>query len=331
MIKEKNMKAVLCTKYGGPEVLKLNEIVRPQPGPGEVLIRTHATVVSPSDCASRSGIPRMIRLFTGLFKPKTPILGDSMAGEIVELGEAVTDFKVGDKIFGSTGLSVGAYAQYNVLSVNEALAVLPTNLSYGEAAAICDGAITALPFLRDAAGIKEGQKILINGASGSVGTYAVQFSKYYGAEVTGTCSESNIEIVKSLGADNVIDYHKDDFCNNKESYDIIFDAVGKSSFSKCRKALKKGGIYLTTVPDLNILWFMIFTSKKSRKRARFEATGLRKAADKKKDYLFLKKLIEEDLLKTVIDREYQLEQMEEAHRYVEIGHKKGNVIINIKD
>ena len=325
------MKAIICTKYGGPEVLKLKDVETAKPGNREILIRTYATVASPPDCASRSGIPRMIRLFTGFSKPKTPILGDSMAGEVVEIGKDITGFKKGDKIFGSTGLSMGAYAQYNVLSAQEALASIPENMSFGEAAAVCDGAITALPFLRDAAGIKEGQKILINGASGSVGTYAVQLARYYGAEVTGTCSVSNTEMVKSLGADHVIDYHKDDFCSNKDSYDVIFDAVGKSSFSKCRKALREGGIYLTTVPDLNILISMIITSKKSKRRARFEATGLRKAADKKEDYLFLKKLIEDGLLKTVIDREYRLEQMAEAHSYVEIGHKKGNVIINIGD
>lgn len=325
------MKAVLCTEYGGPEVLSFREVECPRPGRDEILVRTRATVVSPSDCAGRSGTPRMVRLFTGLTRPSNPVLGDSMAGEVVEVGEDVKCFKTGDKVYGSTGLSMGAYAQYNVLKEEEALAPLPGNVSYGEAAAVCDGAITALPFLRDTAGIRKGQKILINGASGSVGSFAVQLAKYYGAEVTGTCGRENRDMLLSLGADHVIDYHEEEFSRNENSYDIIFDAVGKSSYSLCRKALREGGVYMTTVPDLKIMWHMMITSKKSRKRAVFSATGLRKAAEKKEDYLFLTQLMEEGALKTIIDREYSLSEMRDAHSYVEKGHKKGNVIINIED
>lgn len=325
------MKAVIYAKYGGPEVLQYTDVPVPEPGPGEIQIRNHATVASPPDCANRSGIPRMVRLFSGLTKPKNPILGDAVSGEVTALDSDVEGFKVGDKVFGSTCITMGAYAQYNVMKATEALVPLPDNMSFGEAAAVCDGGITALPFLREAGNIKAGDKILINGASGSVGSFAVQLAKYFGAEVTGTCGEGNRDMVLSLGADYVIDYRKEDFCSLRDSFDIIFDAVGKSSFSKCRRALKDGGIYLTTVPDLNILWHMLTTSKKSRKRARFEATGLREAAVKKEDYLFLNKLMEDGKLKTVIDRTYTLQQMEEAHRYVETGHKKGNVVIQIED
>lgn len=226
-------------------------------------------------------------------------------------------------------MSLGAYAEYKCMPEEGSLGIKPANMTYEEAAGIFDGALTALPFLRDKGNIRSGQKVLINGASGSVGTSAVQIAKYFGAEVTGVCSTPNVELVKSLGADKVIDYTKEDFTKSGEIYDIIFDAVGKSSFSRCKHLLKPGGVYLTTVPTPALLFRMLWTSKIGGKRAMTMAAGLRPASEKVKDLIFLKELIAEGKLKSVIDRRYPLEQIAESHRYVEKGHKKGSVVITI--
>jgi len=262
-------------------------------------------------------------------KPKNAIPGDMLAGEIEAIGKNVKLFKKGDQIFGATGTSLGAHAEYKCLSEDGALAIKPANMTYGEAAAVCDGALGALVFLRKG-NIQSGQQVLINGASGSVGTAAVQLAKHFGTEVTGVCSTTNLELVKSLGADKVIDYTKEDFTKSDESYDIIFDAVGKSSFSRCKGSLKQSGVYIFTTPSLANYFQMLWTSKIGSKKATAAAPGIRPASEKTKNMVFLKELIEADKIKTVIDRQYPLEQMAEAHRYVEKGHKKGNVVITVE-
>lgn len=320
------MKAIVCTKYGSPNVLQLKEIEKPTPRDNEVLIRVYAALVTPADCAFRKGKPFISRFFSGLQKPKF-IPGDEIAGEIEAVGKDVKVFKKGDQVFGSCGVTFGAHAEYKCLPEGDVLALKPANLSYGEAAAVCYAGLTALPFLRDKANIKRGQKILINGASGAIGTFAVQLAKYYGAEVTGVCSTPNVELVKSLGAEKVIDYFREDFTKTGQTYDIIFDVVAKSSFSRCKSSLNQSGIYLTTFPSPGVMLQMLWTSKFSRKKAIFAATGLRPSNKKARDLIFLKELAESGKIKSVIDKRYPLEYIAEAHSYVEKGHKRGNVII----
>jgi NADPH:quinone reductase-like Zn-dependent oxidoreductase len=321
------MKAMIYTKYGAPDVVELKNIEKPTPKANELLIRIYAATVTATDSAFRKGEPWITRTFTGLLRPRIPILGDMLAGEIEAVGQDVTLFKPGDQVFGSTGPGFGAHAEYICLSQDEALAIKPANMTYGEAAAICDGGLTALPFLRDKARIQPGQKILINGASGSIGTVAVQLAKYFGAEVTGVCSTANLELVKSLGADKVIDYTKEDFTQSGQIYDIIFDAVGKSSFSRCKRVLTQNGVYLSTTLTMATMPQALWTSMIGGKKAMFAATGLRPARERAKDLIFLRELIETGKLKSVIDRCYPLEQITEAHRHVDTGHKKGNVVI----
>ncbi|MFC1932927.1 NAD(P)-dependent alcohol dehydrogenase [Chloroflexota bacterium] len=321
------MKAVVCTKYGPPDVLELKEVEKPVPKDNEVLIKIHATTVNATDPMSRAGKPFLARLVPlSLTKPKYPILGGELAGEIEAVGKGVTLYKEGDQVYGCPGITSGAHAEYKCLPEDGVLAIKPTNMTYEEATAIPGGALTALIFLRDKGSIQSGQKILINGASGSVGTAAVQVAKYFGAEVTGVCSTANLELVKSLGADNVIDYTKEDFTKSDQTYDIIFDTVGKSSFSRCKGALKQKGVYLETFPGLAILLQMLWTSMTGSKKAIFTATSFNFS---NKDLAFIKELIEAGKMKSVIDRTYPLEQMAEAHAYVEKGHKKGNVVITI--
>ena len=292
------MKAIIYTEYGPPDVLQLKEIDKPQPEANEVLIKIHATAVNSTDPVDRKGEPFIARLATGLRGPKHAIPGYALAGEIDAVGQSVTTFKPGDQVFGATGLDLGAHAEYTCVSETEALALKPANIGFEDAAALVDGALTALPFLRDKGKIQAGHKVLINGASGSVGTAAVQLAKYYGADVTGVCSKANVELVKSLGADRVIDYGQEDFTNAVECYDIIFDAVGKSSFSRCKQALKAGGSYLLTVPTLAIAPQMLWTSLLGDKKAIFAATGLRPAAERVKDLQFIAELIAAGTLKS---------------------------------
>ena len=324
------MKAIVQTKYGPPEVLRLQEVEKPVPKENEVLIKIHATTVTAVDCTFRQGSPFIGRFFAGLTRPKNPIPGTEFAGEIEAVGVDVKRFKEGDQVFG-TSMGNGAHAEYMCLPEEGAtLAIKPANMTYEEAAVI-DGALTALPFLRDRANIQSGQKALIYGASGSVGTAAVQLARYFGAEVTGVCSTSNSELVKSLGADKVIDYTQEDFTQSGQTYDVIFDAVGKTSFSRCKGSLKPAGIFLEAALMPAILPQMLWTSKIGSKKAMITFTGLMPASERTKNLITLKELIEAGKIKAVIDRTYPLEQIVEAHRYVETGHKKGNVVITVEN
>jgi NADPH2:quinone reductase len=319
------MKAIAYEKYGSPDVLKLKEVEKPTPKDNEVLIKVYATTVTAADCLMRRGDTFLSRIVLGFLKPRKKILGTELAGEIVSVGKNVKRFKECDQVFGFTGFVLGAYAEYNRMPEKGSLALKPANLTFDEAAAIVDGATTALFFLKDKAKIQSGQKILIIGASGSIGTVALQLAKYFGAEVTGVCSTANMELVKSLGADKVIDYTREDFTRNGETYDIIFDTVSKSSFSLCKNSLKKNGCYLLTVAKLRHYAIMLVTSLAGGKRL---LCGM--SIEKINALNFIKELIENNKLKPVMDKYYPLEQIAEAHEYVEKGHKKGNVVITVK-
>jgi NADPH:quinone reductase-like Zn-dependent oxidoreductase len=319
------MKAIIRTRYGSPDVLQLADVEKPTPKDNEVLIKIHAATVTPSDCAFRKGEPFIVKLIYGLGKPRLAAQGVELAGEIEAMGQAVRLFKPGDQVFGMSP-KFGAHAEYVCLPESGVLAIKPVNVTYAEAAGICDGATTALTFLRDKAHVRPGQKVLVNGASGSVGAYAVQLAKCFGAEVTGVCSSANVQMVKSLGADQLIDYTRADFTRSGQLYDVIFDAVGKSSFPKCKDALTPKGIYLSTVPTLGIVWHMLWTSVLGGKKAVFATAGLEQSKD---NLDYLRQLVESGAIKPVIDRRYPLEQAPEAHRYVDTGRKKGSVIITV--
>jgi NADPH:quinone reductase-like Zn-dependent oxidoreductase len=322
------MQAVIATSYGSPDVLQLAEVEKPVPKANEVLIKVHAALVTSSDTAFRKGEPFLVKVIYGLSKPRLAIGGVEFAGEIEAVGSSVTLFKIGDQVFGMSPDKFGAYADYMILSEAAPMVTKPANMRYEDAAGVCDGATTALTFLRDTAKLQRGQSILINGASGAVGTYAVQLAKYYGAAVTGVCSGTNIDLVKSLGADQVIDYTQEDFTQNGQTYDVIFDAVGKSSFPRCKDSLAPNGVYLATVPTLGIVWHMAWTTVSGHKKAKFVTAGL---MQNKQNLDFLKELFEGGQLKSVIDRSYPLAEIAEAHRYVDTGRKKGNVVILVAD
>lgn len=316
--------------YGAPEVLTLQDIEKPSPKPHEVLIKVHATTVTSADLMMRKGEPVIGRLYLGLKKPKRTILGFEFAGEIVALGQDVTLFKVGDKVFGGT-TTLGCYAEFVCVSEKDVITTMPENITYEEAAPITGSAITVLNFLKGKANIQSHQRVLINGASGGVGTYAVQIAKHFGAEVTAVCSTSNVEMVKSLGADKVIDYTKEDFTKNGVQYDIIFDTVNKRSFSECKNALTPKGIYMPTVFNATLFCQMIWTSIVGGKKVKSSSTGLLPVKDRLSYLMDIKELLKTSELKTITDKHYPLAQMASAHAYVEKGHKKGNLVIIVND
>jgi NADPH:quinone reductase-like Zn-dependent oxidoreductase len=326
------MKAVMYTEYGSPDVLQLKEVEKPTPKDDEVLIKVYAATVTAGDVNVRGftfvppGFGPLPRLMFGLTKPKIAILGTELAGEVEAVGKAVALFKKGDQVFGIGSEIFGAYAEYACRPEKGALAIKPTNLTYEEAAAVPFGAGTALYFLRDMAKLQRGQKVLINGASGGVGVYAVQLAKYYGAEVTGVCSTANVELLKSLGSDKVIDYTKEDFTKSGETYDMILDTVvGKTSFSRCKGSLRQNGIYLAVAGGLQEAAQMVWTSITGGKKVIFGSP-----VERKEELIFIKELVESGKIKPVIDRRYPLEQTAEAHRYVDTGRKKGSVVITVE-
>ena len=324
------MKAVVYDRYGPPDVLRLEDVERPVPKEDEVLVKIHATTVNRADVHTReanrrSGLAASVlsRLISGLRRPRHRILGREFAGEVVAVGAAVSEFAVGDRVFGLGGLTFGAHAEFMCIRENARIAHMPAGMSFEEAAPICDGALNALMCLKEA-DVRKGRRILIYGASGAIGTAGVQLARYFGADVTAVCGTKNLELVKSLGADRVIDYTKEDFTKNGQTYDVIFDAVGKRSFKQCRDSLEPGGLYLPTDGAVNIL-LALMPSRKGAKRVVFQLPP----RQPKKDVLFLKELIEAGKFRPVIDRTYPLEDVIEATRYVETEQKVGNVVLTI--
>jgi NADPH:quinone reductase-like Zn-dependent oxidoreductase len=330
------MKAVVYTQYGPPEVLHVQEMDKPVPGAKEVLVKIYAASVNYGDLTGRNfkNIParqfhmsRLLwfpaKLMFGLNKPRQNVLGSEFSGRIESVGAEVKKFKAGDEVFGYRGQSMGAYAQYLCMPESATLALKPVNISNEEAAVIPYGAIMSLNLLKKV-NIQSGQKVLINGASGSIGSFAVQFAKYYGADVTGVCGTPRIDFVKALGADKVIDYRKEDFTRNNEKYDIIFDVLGKSSFAKCKKVLNENGRYLLASFKLKQLWQMLQTKLAGNKRVICALS-----VDKPENLEFIRELVEKEKIKSIVDRIFEMEQAAEAHRYVESGEKKGSIVISM--
>ena len=317
------MKAAVYTQYGPPSVLKVQEVEKPVPKQNEVLIRVKATAVNSGDWRLRKADPFAVRFLYGLLKPKINILGSVFSGEVESVGEKVKDFKTGDFVFGHTDLSFGSYAEYKCMPENGSIALKPMNISHNEAAVIPFGGVTALHFMKKAM-IKPGQKVLVVGASGAVGSSAIQLAKSLGADVTGVCSTSNIPLVKSIGANKVIDYTKEDFTKNGETYDVIFDSVNGVSVSRSIKSLTKNGTMILSAAGMSEMIQGLWISKTSGKKV---LTGM--ISHNKTDIVFIKELIETGKYKPVLDRTYSLAQIAEAHAYVEKGHKKGNVAVEV--
>lgn len=317
------MKAIIHTKYGPPEVLQMADVPKPTPKDNELLIKIHATTVNRTDCGFRSAEYFISRFFSGLFRPKNQILGNEFSGEIDAVGKDVKLFHKGEKVFGFNDKTFGAHAEYLVVAEDSAIAAMTANTAYKETAPILEGAHYALCNIR-AAKIRKGQQVLINGASGGIGSAAVQLCKYFGAEVTAVCATSNLELVKSLGAGRVIDYTKEDFTKIADTFDFVFDAVGKSSFGKCKPLLKKNGIYIST--ELGYMgqnpFLALITPLLGGKKLLFPIPDINK-----NDVIFLKELFEAGQYKPVIDRTYSFDQIVEATKYVETGQKTGNVVI----
>jgi NADPH:quinone reductase-like Zn-dependent oxidoreductase len=319
------MRAAVNTRYGPPAVVRLADVPKPVPGAGELLIKIRATTVNRTDCGVRAADPVIARLFTGLTRPRHTILGSEFAGDVEAVGGNVGSFAVGDAVFGLSSEKMGAHAEYLCLPESGPVARKPANVTYDQAAAVCDGAMGAWTALRRA-GLRRGQNILINGASGAIGTAAVQLAKHLGAEITAVCATGNIDLARSLGADRVIDYTAEDFTKDGRRYDVVFDAVGKSSFRRCRPLLKKSAVFLFT--DLGFLWHVPVLALLTR------FVGTRRVIlpiprHNQDDVRFLRDLIEDGAFTAVIDRRYPLESIVDAHRYVDTGQKTGNVVVTV--
>jgi NADPH:quinone reductase-like Zn-dependent oxidoreductase len=319
------VRAVVYDRYGPPDVLRIEDVTRPVPNDHEVLVKIHAATVSRTDTGLRSAELFASRFITGLLRPKRRILGSDLAGEVEAIGAAVTEFKVGDRVFGINPWKFGTHAEFICMPASAALAHMPAGMPFDEAAAICDGAILALNALRPAH-LRHGQRILVYGASGSIGTAGLQLARYFGADVTAVCNTRNFELVKSLGADEVIDYTQEDFTKNGHLYDVIFDAVGNISFSRCRDSLQRGGFFVAT-DHLHNLALALWTARIGDKHVLFPIPP----KFTKQDVVFLRELIEAGKYRAVIDRRYPLEDVVEAHRYVQTKQKTGNVVLMITD
>jgi NADPH:quinone reductase-like Zn-dependent oxidoreductase len=317
------MRAVVYDRYGCPDVLRLEEVQRPVPKADEVLVRIRASTVNRTDCGLRSGEPFVVRFFAGLRRPKLKILGSELAGEVEAIGAAVTEFAPGDQVFGINPWKYGAHAEFVCMRENAPLAHKPAGMRYEEAAAVCDGAILALACLRSA-NLKKGESILVYGASGAIGSAAVQLAKCFAAHVTAVCNTENVETVRSLGADKVVDYTREDFTKSGQTYDVILDAVAKHSFQRCRGSLRRGGIYVATDGWQNAI-LALWTSLIGENRVKV----LIPPRNMKEDVLFLKQLIEAGKYRAVIDRCYPLEAVVDATRYVETEQKTGNIVLTI--
>lgn len=324
------MKAIVATGYGGPEVLKIQEMPVPDLKENEVLVEVFAASTTRADSMMQTGKPYFGRLITGLSKPKHPIPGTGFAGEVKAIGSQVSNFQIGDQVFGETTLCFSTNAEYVAIPENGVILPKPENLSFGEAATFCDGHLTSLNFLKNIAEVKPGQKVLVNGASGSLGTAAIQLAKYLGAEVTGVCSGRNVGLITELGVDMTIDYTQEDFTQVGKKYDVIFDTVGKSSFKRSKKVLTENGQYVSPVLKFGLLMEMMRTSKFGKQKAKFGATGLLKDDELRNLLAELVEIFKAGKLKTVIDRQYPLEKTADAQAYIIKGHKKGNVVIAIR-
>ncbi len=325
-IMKETMKAIVYTKYGSPDVLQLKEVEKPTPKDNEVLIKIYATTVNRTDSALRKAEPFFSRFITGLIKPKKTILGTEFAGKIEAVGKDVTSFKAGDKVFGFSENDFGAHAEYMIMPEEGSLTTMPANMTYEEAAPSTEGAHYAYNFIKKV-NIKSGQKVLVNGATGAIGSAAVQLLKYFGVNVTAVCNAKDFNLVKSLGANKVIDYTKEDFTKDDQDYSYVFDAVGKSSFAKCKPLLQPDGVYISS--ELGFMaqniFFALVTPIIGNKKVKFPLP-----TDSRGSVLLIKKLIDEGKFKAVIDRKYPLEQIVEAYRYVETGQKIGNVVITVE-
>jgi NADPH:quinone reductase-like Zn-dependent oxidoreductase len=321
------MKAAVAMGYGSPEVIRLKEVKRPIPKPNEVLVKVITASATTADAMMRTGKPYIARLFVGLLKPKKSIPGTGFSGVVEQVGKEVTDFKIGDRVFGETTFGFSSNAEYLTISEDGVILSMPENLDFSEAANFCDGHLTSFNFLKEIAKIEAGQKVLINGASGSLGTSAIQIAKHLGAHVTAVCSGRNIGLVQSLGADQVVDYQQKDFTKGNKKYDYVYDTIGKSSFSACKEILSEKGVYLSPVLKFSLLIQMIKTSLFGQKKARFEATGANKEDKLRALLIEVLEIYKSGKLKTIIDRQFPLEKVAEAHRYIDSGHKRGNVVI----
>ena len=323
------MKAAVLTRYGAPQNIEIATIKRPTPKPNEVLVKVYATPVTAADTMMRRAEPAISRLFMGFTRPRNNVMGTGFAGKVVGVGADVEDFEVGDRVYGESGLGFAANAEYVCVAADGVIDWIPMALSYAEAAALCDGPLTSYHFLKTLAKVEAGQSVLVIGASGSLGTAAVQLARAFGAEVTGVCSGRNVALVKSLGAQTVIDYTKTDFLKSGETYDVIFDTISNTTYRKCKHLLREEGIYLSPVLKFSLLVDMLYTRFFSSQKAKFDAAGLLPAFQLREYLDNITPLFINGALRVVIDKKYSLPEAVSAHRYVDSGRKRGNVVLTV--